>query len=254
VALDLEATLRALASGALTPEEAARRIRALGFVDLGFAKVDVDRERRTGLPEVVLAAGKEPEDAVAIAARLLERHGRVLLTRVPRRTLARLEAWRPGWRWNRWARTAWRDERGDRPPAVGHVLVVTAGTSDRPVAEEVLETLAFCGSAASRLEDVGVAGLHRLLAHVDALRAARVVVVVAGMEGALPSVVTGLTDRPVVAVPTSRGYGVSRGGWAALGTMLASCAPGMAVVNVDNGFGAAVLAHRINALAGPEPA
>lgn len=216
-----------------------------GVVDLGYASLDVDRERRTGLPEVVFAASKRPVEALTIAQHLYQEHGRVLLTRVGRRTASLLRQWRPDLHYSEVGRTAWLDDRPAQV-AVGQVLVVTAGTGDLPVAEEAAETARFCGSAVQRVTDVGVAGLHRVLGHVAALRAAEVLVVVAGMEGALPGVVAALTDRPVIAVPSSVGYGVARGGMAALLTMLSSCAPGMAVVNVDNGFGAAVMAHRIN--------
>jgi NCAIR mutase (PurE)-related protein len=242
---DLTGILEDVAAGRVPPEEAARRIRAAGSLDMGFACLDLDRERRTGVPEVVFAASKRPAEAVAIAQRLHAAHGRVLLTRVGRRTLELLRAWRGDLHHNARGRIAWLDDHPERE-RVGSVLVVSAGTGDLPVAEEAAETALFCGSAVRRLHDVGVAGLHRLLAHVEALRTAEVVVVVAGMEGALPGVVAGLTDRPVVAVPTSVGYGVARGGQAALRTMLATCSPGVAVVNIDNGFGAAVLAHRIN--------
>ena len=242
-AAELAEILEAVAAGRLPVAEAQRRIG--GGVDMGFARLDTDRERRTGVPEVVFAASKAPAEAVAIARRLHAEHGRVLLTRVGRRTRDLLREWRPDLRYNERGRTASVDDRSPSP-GVGSVLVVTAGTGDLPVAEEAAETARFCGSAVRRITDVGVAGLHRLLAEVEALRSAEAVVVVAGMEGALPGVVAALTDRPVVAVPASVGYGVARGGYAALLTMLASCAPGMAVVNVDNGFGAAVMAHRIN--------
>ncbi len=213
--------------------------------DLGFARPDTAREARTGVPEAVLAEGKRPEEVAAIARSLHAAHGRVLVTRVGARALAALRAWRPDLRSNARARTVIVD---DRPhlPGIGRVLLVTAGTADLAVAEEAAETAAFCGSAVTRLTDVGVAGLHRIVAALPALRSAEVVVVVAGMEGALPGVVAGLTDRPVIAVPSPVGYGVAAGGYAALMTMLANCSAGLAVVNIGNGFAAGVLAHRIN--------
>lgn len=225
------------------------RMGDLPFADMGFARLDTLREARTGVPEVIFGEGKRPEDVVAIAQRLVANHGRVLVTRAPDTTLHALQAWRPDVRWVPSARVAVVDERSSLPSPVGRVLVVAAGTTDLPVADEAAETAAFCGSAVERLTDVGIAGLHRLIGSLPQLRLAEVIVAVAGMDGALPGVIAGLVDRPVVAVPRSVGYGVAAGGVAALLTMLASCAPGMAVVNIDNGFGAGVMAHRINALA-----
>ena len=240
--------LRLVASGELAVDEALRQLSDLPFADLGFARLDTLREARTGVPEVVFAEGKEPAETASIARRLWALHGRVLVTRASAPAEAALRAWRPDLRWNPRARTASVDDRAPRP-AGGRILVLTAGTADLPVAEEAAEAAAFCGSAVERIPDVGVAGLHRLVSVLPALRAAEAIIVVAGMEGALPGVVAGLTDRPVIAVPTSVGYGVSAGGYAALLTMLSSCSAGLAVVNIDNGFGAGVLAHRINARA-----
>ena len=222
------------------------RLGDLPFADLGFARLDTLREARTGVPEVIFGEGKRPEHVVELAKRLVANHGRVLVTRAPEATLAALGAWRPDVRCLPVARLAVLDERRERPTPAGRVLVVAAGTTDLPVADEAAETAAFCGSAVARLNDVGIAGLHRLLAALPQVRQAAVVVVVAGMDGALPGVIAGLVDRPVVAVPTSIGYGVASGGLAALLTMLASCAPGVATVNIDNGFGAGIVAHRIN--------
>jgi NCAIR mutase (PurE)-related protein len=210
---------------------------------LAFATLDHDRSRRTGAPEIVYGEGKSPRDAVRIAERLVARAGRCLVTRAtPAVEAALVEAF-PKARKNAVARTVFV---GKAPAAVGSVCVVSAGTSDLPVAEEVAETLRALGSRPTRLVDVGVAGLHRILARSAALRRANAVVVVAGMEGALPSVVGGLTSKPIFAVPTSVGYGASFRGLAALLAMLNSCAPGVAVVNIDNGFGAAFAAHRVN--------
>jgi hypothetical protein len=210
--------------------------------------VDTHRELRCGFPEAVFGEGKTPAELVAVARTVVEAHGRLLATRVrPEGAAALLEAF-PDATLHERARTVSLDRRADPPPAVGGVLVVSAGTSDAPVAEEAAVTARMCGARVETLADVGVAGLHRLLASSGRLRAARVVVVVAGMEGALPSVVGGLVDRPVIAVPTSVGYGASFGGVAALLAMMNSCAAGVTVVNIDNGFGAgyaAALANRL---------
>jgi pyridinium-3,5-biscarboxylic acid mononucleotide synthase len=211
--------------------------------DLGFARLDLDRAERTGTPEVVYAAGKTPEQTVACLAALLD-DGAPLAwaTRVDSPTAtAVLERW-PDAVIDEQARCAFV---GEIPMPVGSVLVLTAGTSDGPVAAEVAATLAASGVGCSRVDDVGVAGVHRVLAVAPEVAAADVVVVVAGMDGALPSVVAGLTDRLVVAVPTSVGYGAAFEGLAALLTMLTACAPGVLVVNIDNGFGAGVAAARI---------
>jgi len=212
---------------------------------LPYATLDHDRARRLGAPEVVYAAGKTPEEVVGIARRIHERARRCLVTRAGERTLEALAGAFPRGRANPRARTFFV---GRAPRPVGRVCVVSAGTSDAPVAEEAIETLRALGSRVERLVDVGVAGLHRILLRRPAVRRAHAVVVVAGMEGALPSVVGGLTSRPLFAVPTSVGYGTSFRGLAALLGMLNSCSPGVAVVNIDNGFGAAFAAHRVNLL------
>lgn len=212
-------------------------------VDLGFARLDVDRAARTGTPEVVYAAGKTPAQTVACLAGLLEGGaGTAWATRVDGDTATAIR--------DRWPDAVIDEEArcavvGALPAPVGEVLVLTAGTSDGPVAAEVAATLAACGVGCRRVDDVGVAGIHRILAVAPDLAAADAVVVVAGMDGALPSVVAGLTDRLVVAVPTSVGYGAAFEGLAALLTMLTACAPGVLVVNIDNGFGAGVAAARI---------
>ena len=212
---------------------------------LPFATLDHDRARRTGAPEVVLAAGKSASQVVEIARRIARRAGRCLVTRADAATLAALAAAFPDASWNPRARTVLV---GTAPAPVGRVCVISAGTSDEPVAEEAAETLKALGSRVVRLVDVGVAGLHRILLKSPEVRRANAVIVVAGMEGALPSVVGGLTSRPVIAVPTSVGYGASFRGLAALLGMLNSCAPGVCVVNIDNGFGAAFAAHRVNTM------
>jgi len=216
--------------------------------DLGFARLDLDRAERTGTPEVVYAAGKTPEQTVACLAALLDdgarADGRALAwaTRVDAPTAAAVRERWPDAVIDEAARCVFV---GQLPAPVGSVLVITAGTSDGSVAAEVAATLAASGVGCRRVDDVGVAGVHRVLAVAPEVAAADVVVVVAGMDGALPSVVAGLTDRLVVAVPTSVGYGAAFEGLAALLTMLTACAPGVLVVNIDNGFGAGVAAARI---------
>jgi NCAIR mutase (PurE)-related protein len=206
-----------------------------------IAELDPSRRRRTGVPEVVFAEGKTPEQTLRLLAALRagDPDGPALATRCPDEVIAAADAAFPG-------ETVTADPVGrtlvvgDLPPAGGRTVVLTAGTTDLPVAHECLTTLRVLGVAAELVPDVGVAGLHRLLGHLDRLRAAESVVVVAGMDGALPSVVAGLVPAPVVGVPTSIGYGVAAGGVAAACTMLSSCSPGLVVVNIDNGFGAAV--------------
>ncbi len=245
---ELRGLLRQVRRGRVTPERAARAIAEAPLERLAFATVDHQRALRSGFPEVVFGQGKTPEQVVAIVSRLARRHAVVLATRVGDAGLAALERAFPDAEIHGRARCVVvrsRRPRGARRPA-GRVLVVCAGTADLPVAEEALVTARALGSRAELIADVGVAGLHRLLAHRRALRGARVVVVVAGLEGALPSVVGGLTDRPVIAVPTSVGYGAHFDGLAPLLAMLNSCAAGITVVNVDNGFGAGYAAHLIN--------
>lgn len=214
------------------------------YTDLGFARVDHDREARTGLAEVVYAPGKDAEQCAAIVQALVDgpSAGPILLTRASPPLADRVLHAVPGGEYASEARlAAWRPAR----PRAGHVTVVAAGTADLPVADEAAATLRALGWTPERVTDVGIAGLHRLLAAVDDLRTADILVVVAGMEGALPSAVAGLVDAPVVAVPTSTGYGASLDGVTALLSMLAGCAPGVCVVGIDNGFGAACVAARI---------
>ena len=241
---DLRALLEALAGGELDVEAALKRLGPdAGILDLGFARLDTDRERRTGLAEVIFSPGKTEEQLSLLIDRSLESHGSVLVTRISTERALPLMRRHPILKHNAIGRVlrAPREPTPECPP----VAVVSAGTSDQPVAEEASAVLEHLGHPVDRVADVGVAGIHRLFGVLDRLRAARVLVVVAGMEGALPSVVAGLVDRPVVAVPTSVGYGASFGGVAALLGMLNSCAGGMGVVNIDNGFGAATLVHRI---------
>jgi pyridinium-3,5-biscarboxylic acid mononucleotide synthase len=242
----LEALLADVAAGRLAPGAALERLRHLPFEDLPFARIDHHRALRQGQPEVVFCEGKTLEQVVAICERLEAASGSFLGTRASEAMAAALRQRFPRVAWNPVARTVFlAPAEAPRAPAAGPVLVVSAGTSDLPVAEEAAVVAEAFGARVERLMDVGVAGLHRLLAEGDALKRARVVIVVAGMEGALPSVVGGLVAVPVIAVPTSVGYGASFGGLAALLGMLNSCAAGVTVVNIDNGFGAAAAASRI---------
>jgi len=240
----LEELLQEVAAGRLSPESAVSRLRHLPFEDLSFARIDHHRSLRQGHPEVIFCAGKTVAQVVAIAERLAAADGAFLGTRATEEMAESLRGAFERLQWNPLARTVYLPP-ATGPLAVGTVLVISAGTSDLPVAEEAAVTLEAFGHTAARLCDVGVAGIHRLLSATDRLQAADVAIVVAGMEGALPSVVGGLVGVPVIAVPTSVGYGASFGGLAALLAMLNSCAAGVTVVNIDNGFGAAVAASRI---------
>lgn len=240
---DIRRLLQELVDGTIGVGDAIDRIQASGVEDLGFARLDTDRERRTGMAEAIFAPGKTDEQLDAIVERCLDHSGRVLVTRLEPERAAPLQGRFPALRYHAVGRVL--ECRSEREPWCPLVAVVSAGTSDLPVAEEAALVLEHLGHAVDRINDVGVAGIHRLFSVLDRLRAARALVVAAGMEGALPSVVAGLVDRPVVAVPTSVGYGASFGGVAALLGMLNSCAAGIGVVNIDNGFGAATLVHRI---------
>jgi hypothetical protein len=237
--------LAAVQRGACSVDDALDRLRTLPFEDLGFARLDHHRSLRNGFPEVVFGAGKTTEQVVAIARQLAAAGGDVLVTRLAPEAGAALVEAVAGFAYHALPRVAVRRARPVAPDAPGPVLVVSAGTADLPVAEEAAITAEVMGTRVERLYDVGVSGLHRLLAARDTLWQAAVLIVVAGMEGALPSVVGGLVDRPVIAVPTSVGYGASLGGLAALLGMLNTCAAGVVVVNIDNGFGAAAAAARI---------
>jgi NCAIR mutase (PurE)-related protein len=242
----LERLLTEVRHGHLSVSEAMERLRTLPFEDLGFARVDHHRQLRQGFPEVVFAEGKSLEQLRAILQALTARAEHLLVTRLDAEKAAALQPEFPQAQYHPDSRvlTLSRGEIPDRGKGV--IVVLSAGTSDIPVAEEALLTARLMGHRAEPVYDVGMAGLHRLLAHRELLAQATVFVVVAGMEGALPSVVGGLVDRPVIAVPTSIGYGASFGGLAALLAMLNSCATGVAVVNIDNGFGAGYLAALIN--------
>lgn len=244
----LKDLLDAVAAGAVSSAEALERLRSMPFEDLGFAKVDHHRDLRQGHPEAIFAAGKTPEQVVQIMAKLHEGGSNVLATRCPPETVAAVRQAYPQATHHEAARAVTLVTH-PTPKLGGYVAVVCAGTSDIPVAEEAVVTCEFMGNAVERVYDVGVAGIHRLLGQQHVLAKANTVVVCAGMEGALPSVVGGLVDVPVIAVPTSIGYGANFGGISALLAMLNSCATGIAVVNIDNGFGAGMLAAMINRIA-----
>jgi NCAIR mutase (PurE)-related protein len=232
-------------SGQLSPDDALQRLRGLPFEDLGFANVDHHRSLRVGFPEVVFGAGKTVEQIAGIVEAMNRHDHNILVTRTNAEAFARVKQSIPSAEFHETAR-AIVVRKDERVLGKGKVLVVSAGTSDMPVAEEAVVTLKVMGNDVDSLYDVGVAGLHRLLDRRSRLAAARVVIVAAGMEGALPSVVGGLVSVPVIAVPTSIGYGASFGGVAALLGMLNSCASNVTVVNIDNGYGAAVVASLIN--------
>lgn len=242
---ELEQLLAAYKSGELETGEAARRIRNLHYEDIGYARVDHSRAMRQGFPEVVFGAGKTRAQVVGIVERLVQRSPNVLVTHTDEGTFGEVRNVATDAEWHATARLI-RIQRDRTELGVGAIAVVTAGTSDIPIAEEAALTAEAMGNQVQRIWDVGVAGIHRVLAERVLLRGARVVIVAAGMEGALPSVVGGLVSVPVVAVPTSIGYGASFGGVAALLGMLNSCASNVTVVNIDNGFGAGFVASLIN--------
>jgi NCAIR mutase (PurE)-related protein len=231
--------------GEIGLEAALERIRRLPFEDLGFATIDTHRALRCGFPEVIFCQGKTPEQVAAIAERLLASDCEVLASRADAAAYEAVRAICPGAEHHEAARMIVCNRKAKEAPP-GKILVVSAGTSDVPVAEEARITAELMGNRVDRLYDVGVAGIHRLLQRADHVFDANVLIVVAGMEGALASVVGGLTSRPVIGVPTSIGYGASFGGLAALLAMLNSCASGVCVVNIDNGFGAGYIASLIN--------
>ena len=242
---DLRTLLAQVAHGDSTIDEGLAALRSLPFEDLEFARLDHHRTLRWGFPEVVYCAGKTDEQVGEIMARLAERGPRLLGTLASPSAFEAAQRRVADLHYHAAARCIWLDREPERERHAG-VVVVAAGTSDLPVVEEAILTLDLMGHEAHKIVDVGVAGLHRLLPHIPTLQEANVVVCVAGMEGALASVVGGLTDAPVIAVPTSVGYGASFGGIAALLSMLNSCATGIAVVNIDNGYGAGAMAAQIN--------
>jgi NCAIR mutase (PurE)-related protein len=243
----LEEILDKVRTGELTPAKALELLEDFPYCDLDFAKVDHHREVAKGAPEIVFGLGKTPAQIGRIALEILKKGSNLLVTRVEPAVWSKIKVKLPRAVYSEAARTVSLVQA--KPPAgKGTVVVLTAGTSDIPVAEEAAVTAEILGNATERIYDVGVAGLHRLLGQYERIRKARVIITVAGMEGALPSVVAGLVKVPVIAVPTSVGYGASFKGLAALLAMLNACPGGVAVVNIDNGFGAAFLASQINHL------
>lgn len=245
---DIAKLLQRYKAGEISEAEAVEAVKKEPFEDMVFAEVDHDRERRQGFPEVIYAEGKTKEQVLAILQSLYaDGEGNIMATRASREKYEFVKQSLPVVQYNEAARIIYidRDQRLQRDPK-RHILILTAGTSDIPVAEEAKLTAYLYGNSVQSFYDCGVAGIHRLFAHLPAIKAANVIIVIAGMEGALASVVGGLSDKPVIAVPTSVGYGASYHGLSALLSMLNSCASGMGVVNIDNGFGAAVLASRIN--------
>src|SRR4030066_403534 len=241
--LKIKKLLSSVKSGKLSIDTAFKKLQHLPYEDLSFAKVDHHRNIRQGIPEVIFADGKRVEDVIGIAQSILKRSKKLLVTKASREVYDSLKiknaVFHP---------LSGTIAVGGEKKKRGHILILSAGTSDIPVAEEAAVTASFLGSRVDTVFDVGVAGIHRLMDTQKSLNSARVIIVVAGMEGALPSVVGGLTDKPIIAVPTSIGYGTSLGGLTALFAMLNSCVPGIAVMNIDNGFGAGCLAHKINIL------
>lgn len=240
----MQTVLEQVATGALSVADAQAELE--GIADLGFARVDLQRARRRGVPEVILGAGKEDAQIIAIAQALREADQRVLVTRIAAASAERVLAAIDDAVYDATARCLWAPAALPPVTAEGRIMVLSAGTADEKVAAEAALVARQLGNPVERIADVGVAGLHRLLAVVPRLREAAVIIVCAGMEGALPSVVAGLVARPVIAVPTSVGYGAGAGGVAALLGMLTSCAAGVTVVNIDNGFGAAYSANLMN--------
>ncbi|MDE3149748.1 MAG: nickel pincer cofactor biosynthesis protein LarB [Acidobacteriota bacterium] len=243
----IEKLLNEVREGQTGVSEALESLRGMPFEDLGFAKLDHHRSLRTGMPEVIFAAGKATSQVAQIFTRMAKAGGNVLATRVTLEMVAAVRAVEPRAEFHETARAITLDQ-APTPPGKGTIGVVCAGTSDLPVAEEAAVTARLMGNHVELIADVGVAGIHRLLAQKNSLQSARVLIVCAGMEGALPTVVGGLVHAPVLAVPTSVGYGASLGGVAALLGMLNTCSPNVSVVNIDNGFGAACMASLINHL------
>jgi len=242
----LEDLLKKVKSGKITLDEAMAELKSLPFEDLGYARVDHHRSLRKGFPEVIWGEGKTPGQILSIMKQLKGKGQNILITRLEEKKAKAIQKVFPKSQYYPKSKVMTYLTHPVKSEGKGTVLVITAGTTDIPVAEEAAVTAQFMGNRVGTLYDVGVAGIHRLLSERERLEAARVLIVVAGMEGALPSVVGGLVDRPVIAVPTSVGYGTSFGGITALLAMLNSCASGVAVVNIDNGFGAGYIASLIN--------
>jgi NCAIR mutase (PurE)-related protein len=241
--IQIQDILDKVKSGKMPVEAAMKRLKHLPYEDLSFARIDHHRHIRQGIPEVVFAQGKRLDDIVRIARTIYKSSKKLLITKATHEIFKNVGIGQAVFH-----QASGIISAGEEKKKKGHILVIAAGTSDIPIAEEAAVTASFFGSRVESVHDVGVAGLHRLMDHKKSLQDARVAVVVAGMEGALPSVVGGMVDMPIIAVPTSVGYGVSLGGITALFAMLNSCVPGIAVMNIDNGFGAGCLAHKINIL------
>jgi len=242
----LELLLKKVKAGQIEIEEAIHQLRSLPFEDLGFVKIDHHRSLRKGFPEVIFGEGKTAAEVISIMQRLKEKGENILVTRLDEKKAASIKKIFRKCNYYPKSRVLIYLTHQIKPKGKGTILVITAGTTDIPVAEEAALTAQFMGNHVETLYDVGISGIHRLLFKKDQLEKANVLIVVAGMEGALPSVVGGLVNKPVIAVPSSVGYGTSFGGIAALLAMLNSCASGVAVVNIDNGFGAGYIASLIN--------
>ena len=243
----LKDILEQVHQGQLSVDDAVIKLKDFPYQDLGFAKVDHHRELRKGFPEIIYGLGKTEDQIKKIAEAILDKGSNLLITKVEESVYSNLKKTLPQLNYNNLAKAAFLKQK-EPPSGRGKIAVITAGTSDIPVAEEAVVTCEILGNTVEKLYDVGVAGLHRLFGEMDKLKAAKVLITVAGMEGALPSVLAGFTNIPIVAVPTSVGYGASFKGLAALLAMLNSCPGGVGVVNIDNGFGAAYLASLINHL------
>ncbi len=243
----LEKLLVRVQKGELSPKDALKALKDFPYEDLHFAKIDHHRELRRGFPEIIFGAGKTDDQILKIAKAILKKGSNLLITRVEPKVYKKIKRQIPKVRYNSLARTIYLKQTSP-PPGKGRIAIITAGTSDIPVAEEAAVTCEILGNDIDKIYDVGVAGLHRLFGELDTIRSARVIITAAGMEGALPSVIAGITEVPIIAVPTSVGYGTSFKGLAALLAMLNSCPGGLAVVNIDNGFGAAYMASLINHL------
>ncbi len=242
---EIKQLLDKLSAGKISTQEALDQLSDLPFKDLGHSKIDNHRELRTGYPEVIFCEGKSPKQVCDIMEYMSGQKVNILGTRASRETYAEVKKRIPDASYNALGRTITL-KQVETKPAKSYIAILTAGTSDMPVAEEAAVTAELFGNQVKRFFDVGVAGIHRLYSSLDEIKKARVIIVIAGMEGALPSIVGGLIDKPIIAVPTSIGYGASFNGLAALLGMLTSCASGVSVVNIDNGFGAAYIASMIN--------
>ncbi|MDH4218835.1 MAG: nickel pincer cofactor biosynthesis protein LarB [Candidatus Aminicenantes bacterium] len=243
----LEDILYKVQQGTLSPKKALELLKDYPYQDLAFAKIDHYRELRRGFPEIIFGHGKTPDQIVKISREILKKGNSLLITKVDPSVYRKIKGKLPDVQFNAQAKVIYSKQKSPAK-GKGKISIITAGTSDIPVAEEAAITCEIFGNDVERIYDVGVAGLHRLFGEYDKITGARVIIAIAGMEGALPSVIAGITDKPIIAVPTSVGYGASLKGLAALLAMLNSCPGGVAVVNIDNGFGAAYLASIINHL------